>query len=701
MDRRMTRMHLGAVVLATSLGGMALLAGASGAATPDEWPAFKGDAARLGIGVDGPDGDPVVRWRYQADGAVNGNVSIANGLVYFSSDDAVLHALDVRTGVERWRRIPERPPVSGPTVIDGSVYVFEAGSTLVALDAMTGAVRWGSPVQLHEPTSPTVGAGAVIAGTADGQLVAIETADGSERWRTKLGDAPIHTPAYAEGGVFAGTEDSRFVRVEAADGSVSWELETAAFPTGTAVVADGVAYLGAANYDPTGDGRLWAVDAESGELRWRLDEPVHVPSVVDGVGYAGSLGLGVSAYDLADGSRGWTFPVTGFIRPIAVAEGVVYVPTDDDRAIHALNAVDGTELWRFDLESPTDCCVAVAQGAIYVGTPTGQVYAIGGSDEGSSEAPAAASATASPVALHNPYTVVDTLDPDTTGLDGAWAVDVGPDGDLYVVDSKPSITVLTPEGEQLTTFGSQGSAEGQLNLGELSPSIAVGADGLIHVTEGGNHRVSVFQSDGTFVRHIGGFGDTPGRFIAPLELFLDDEGHVYVIDDALRTVSKFDASGTFIWRIGGEDEVDPFLDAYFHRGGVDRDGRIWIASDGPSRLIAVDQATGRRLDVVPGRLGGEPGAFDIGPCGLELDAHDNAHVIDCSDRRLNVYDAEHRPIASWDAPETLPFGLSYAFGPDGRMYAVAGGNRAEGENVVLDSPDSIVVMDVDLPRPTD
>ena len=32
----------------------------------DGWPMFKGDAARTGLGVDGPDAEPGVRWRFDA-----------------------------------------------------------------------------------------------------------------------------------------------------------------------------------------------------------------------------------------------------------------------------------------------------------------------------------------------------------------------------------------------------------------------------------------------------------------------------------------------------------------------------------------------------------------------------------------------------------------------------------------------------------
>ena len=69
-------------------------------ATADDWPFFRGDAARTGEGGSGPQGQPVLQWRYQAGGSVSGAVVIVGGLVYTSSDDNVLHALDLTTGID-------------------------------------------------------------------------------------------------------------------------------------------------------------------------------------------------------------------------------------------------------------------------------------------------------------------------------------------------------------------------------------------------------------------------------------------------------------------------------------------------------------------------------------------------------------------------------------------------------------------------
>jgi outer membrane protein assembly factor BamB len=82
--------------------------------------------------------------------------------------------------------------------------------------------------------------------------------------------------------------------------------------------------------------------------------------------------------DTATGDVRWSFPVKGAARPLGVAQGVVYVPADAEHRVYALDAANGTELWHFDIDSGNDCCIAVAKGAVYVGTFLGGVYAIEG-----------------------------------------------------------------------------------------------------------------------------------------------------------------------------------------------------------------------------------------------------------------------------------------------------------------------------------
>ena len=376
-------------LLALVFAGLASSAVAQGAAPPTssaDWPMFKGGAGRSGEGAEGPVGMPVLRWRYQAQGSVNANVSIVGDLVYASSTDGILHALDLASGTERWRFTPAHTPVSGPAVADGVVYAFDGVGTLFALDTASGQERWHAAAALNGPSNPTVGAGAIYVGTEDGMLVAIDSATGAERWRSTVAaqGGTVHSPAYADGMVYVSGDPGGLVAVEAATGKSVWHLDTSGYRTGTAVVAAGVAYIGGG---ADGDvGRLWAVDAHTGSALWEVDEPLFSPAVSEGTAYSGSESGLVAAHDTATGEELWRFQVQGAARPLAVADGVVYVPADAEHRVYALDTASGSELWHFDVDSGIDCCAAVAHGSVFVGTGLGGVYDIGGG--GSATSPA-------------------------------------------------------------------------------------------------------------------------------------------------------------------------------------------------------------------------------------------------------------------------------------------------------------------------
>ena len=307
---------------------------------------------------------------------------------------------------------------------------------------------------------------------------------------------------------------------------------------------------------------------------------------------------------------------------------------------------------------------------------------------------ALAQSASSPVSPPDPFAVVATLDQATTGLVGPFSIDVGPDGNLYVADLEPSIRVISPTGQPVRSWGTPGTGPGQLNFGDSRAAIAVGADGLVYVSEGGNHRIQVFQPDGTFVRQFGSFGDGPGQFLDPMGVAVDTSGDVAVIDDGAQTVSMFDPTGAVLWSIGGSGETDPDLVGHHHRGEFDSQGRLWLTNDDNSRVVALDQ-DGHKVDAY-GVSGTGPGQFE-GTSSVTFDASDNAYVDECSAKRLQVLDPQHQVLGVLSAPDGLPFGDSYAFGSDGLLYAIVGGDHCAGTAPSGSATADILVMKVTLP----
>ena len=68
--------------------------------------------------------------------------------------------------------------------------------------------------------------------------------------------------------------------------------------------------------------------------------------------------------------------------------------------------------------------------------------------------------------------------------------------------------------------------------------------GEVFVCDHGNHRMQVFDLDGTFRRIWGSYGVAPGQFQYPKSVVVSVAGEVLVSD--LRRVQVFGADGTFV-----------------------------------------------------------------------------------------------------------------------------------------------------------
>jgi outer membrane protein assembly factor BamB len=255
----------------------------------------------------------------------------------FRGGPAHVGVLDTR-GVEDFGRVAWRfdagSPIRGSAVVAaGMLYFGSTGGTLYAVDLRTGQKVWQQDVGAAVASTPAVTAGVVLVGARDGALHAISASDGSPLWTLRTGE----------------------------DLALPWGQEGWDYLTSSPAVANGVAYWG------SGDGHVYAVDAEAGGELWRFATGGRVrstPAVVDGVVYVGSSDGFVYAVDAASGAERWRFETAGASlnaedfgfdrRQIygspAVDGGEVLVGSRD-ASLYKLDAATGRLLWTFDEES--------------------------------------------------------------------------------------------------------------------------------------------------------------------------------------------------------------------------------------------------------------------------------------------------------------------------------------------------------------
>jgi outer membrane protein assembly factor BamB len=317
-----------------------------------------GVAVAAGLrGTDTVRADPGdLRWEFGvADSPLTGPPAVVDGTLYLTSVDSTVYAIDVDSGTRQWS-VEDGASGGFPlTVADGTVYTVDGG--VHALDSRLGSTQWTfEPVSATAHASPTVADGAVYVGSYDGRLYAIDAGSGSELWTVETGDREWSQPVvlddtvYIRGGYEEIFDDdvltgyrSQLYAVDARTGEKRWRVETNGRPESVPTLSDGTVFV--CSGPP--DGSLYALDSETGEREWSF-----------------------TAADLANSSP-------------TVAGGTVYVGGDTDSVLYAVDAASGKEIWRLETDgavgrgSPTvvdgSVFLCTTSGLLSVATATGDV----------------------------------------------------------------------------------------------------------------------------------------------------------------------------------------------------------------------------------------------------------------------------------------------------------------------------------------
>jgi outer membrane protein assembly factor BamB len=360
---------------------------------------FRGGPAHTGVYQGGGATLIGLAWRAPTEGDVISSPTIANGVVYVGSGDGGLYALDLATGTRRWRYDAGSAIPSSPAVGDGLVFATAADGSIFAVDANTGARRWrlmtGPDLSLpwgHESgdyyrSSPTYVDGTVVVGAGDGGVYALDAASGQRKWRAQTEGRVRASPAVANRRVYAASFDGRVYCLDLASGAVRWKYNTEGTTLASAsygfdrrsiqsspAVDDGIVYVGAR------DGFLYAIGAEDGKLRWRVDHKISwvitSPAVSGHTIYAGSSDahfaqaldtLGAERWRVSTDVPVWSSP--------AVAGDLVYFGDAAGR-LHAFDRATGAEKWMFRTGAQVFSSPAISGEFVVVGSTDGGVYAL-------------------------------------------------------------------------------------------------------------------------------------------------------------------------------------------------------------------------------------------------------------------------------------------------------------------------------------
>jgi outer membrane protein assembly factor BamB len=233
-----------------------------------------------------------------------------------------------------------RPAISGDTI-----YVAGNDGLVLALDKTRGKRQWKQNFGLRFSGAVGVGEGILLLGTADGEVLALSAADGVELWRTEV-HAEIMAPPQTDGKiVVVQSYDGKLRGLDAADGRELWVYDSnlpvlTLRGTSTPIIFERRAIAA------FGNGKVLALDLATGGIHWEVRVAIaqgrsEIDRIVDIDGsmaltgtslYAVSYQGRLAAIDVNSGRRAWQEDASSYVG-VDQGFGNVYVADETGSVI--------------------------------------------------------------------------------------------------------------------------------------------------------------------------------------------------------------------------------------------------------------------------------------------------------------------------------------------------------------------------------
>lgn len=209
-------------------------------------------------------------------------------------------------------------------------------------------------------------------------------------------------------------------------------------------------------------------------------------------------------------------------------------------------------------------------------------------------------------------------------------------GEVFISSSRANcISVFSPSGEKLRSFGTNGSAPGQF----ACPSgLAIDHEGNIYVADCYNNRIQKLTAEGQCLATVG----KPLEFRGPDAIaFNVTNKKLYITENRRVQVLNFDLTFSSTFGTQGSDEGQ-FI---FPRGiACDSDGNVYV-TDYANHNVQVFTAEGRFLKIF--REGDGSHQFNFSPVDIAIDSNNLVYISDYYHHDVTVYTPESVPIMSF------------------------------------------------------
>lgn len=219
-------------------------------------------------------------WQVKTKQEITSGVTAAEGIVVFGTAKGNLVALDAKNGKTLWTKATNASILAPALVSDHRVVVLGNDGTVTATDSTTGQMAWTFDIpmpslSIRGTSAPVLFDGnTVIVAGASGRIYALDLATGVPKWERRIavsdGVSEVQRMIDVDGDPFVSgrqlyvvSYQGQLAALNLDSQQITWVVDTSSLRT----PAEGLGNI----YVSTADGKVLAVDEQSGKTVWTLD----------------------------------------------------------------------------------------------------------------------------------------------------------------------------------------------------------------------------------------------------------------------------------------------------------------------------------------------------------------------------------------------------------------------------------------------
>ena len=281
------------------------------------------------------------------------NIVVYNSLVWFLGSDGKISGVDPDTG-EKIKEIQTETPVdNGKITIAGGVIYFSVSGNFYAIDIETEQPFVSTMFDYGFPLLST-GGSIYLSREGVGSITAFDETKLEKKWSNVLGET-LRDPMVVSGGSVFLRGDNTLFALDNSTGLEKWRFKAQSYISTPPAVSGAVAFFGA-RHSQSSAGYFYAVNVTDGSEKWKISrgECTHAPATAAASGNTAYYSIwNIYAHDAETGLKKWEFKPENVINsPLVISGDTIYFRAryaENGGYLYAVDAVTGEEKWRFKM----------------------------------------------------------------------------------------------------------------------------------------------------------------------------------------------------------------------------------------------------------------------------------------------------------------------------------------------------------------